>query len=251
MKKTALLSGIMLFTLCIAASGLPEQQAEQFFRELKLASPSLYQRLQEKKDLFPGILQHTIPGMIPADEKQNPEPDKKASLYPAKLIAQNTIFYARIDRIDEESLQKLMAEMRTAARIANRPIGTILDLRSADSGDFSSVARFVALFTPKPEKKMHFFQQIPLAVICGKKTEGPAELLTILLERSRLGISIGEKGAGNVFPRKETELNGGKWLVPEIPDFAKDVPFGPHTPVIVEVNTLRGKSSLFFVSADS
>ena len=231
MKIFLFLLGFSMLTLALTAAESPEQQAEQFFRALKQASPSLYQLLQEKENLFPGIMQHAIPGMIPADKKKEPE-KKNLRPYPAKLIAQNTIFYARIDRINEEALQKLMEDMRTAARIANRPVGAILDLRSADCGDFESVARFVSLFTPKPGKKMHFFQKIPLAVLCGKKTEGPAELLTILLERSRLGISIGEPGAGNVFPRKEMEFNGRKWLVPEIPDFAKDVPFGAHTPVI-------------------
>ena len=231
MKKILFLFGFTLLPLALAASESPEQQAEQFFRALKTASPSLYQHLQEKKDLFPEIMQHAVPGMIPAEEAKVPEKGS-TRLYPAKLISQNMIFYARIDRIDEEALQKLMEEMRITARLANRPVGAILDLRSADCGDFESVARFVALFTPKPEKKMHFFQKIPLAVLCGRKTSGPAELLTILLERSRLGISIGEPGAGNVFPRKEMELNDRKWLVPEIPDFAKDVLFGTHTPVI-------------------
>ena len=231
MKKFLFLLGFSMLTLALTAAESPEQQAEQFFRDLKTASPSLYQRLQEQQDLFPGIMQHVVPGMIPATEKMLPD-KKKTRIYPAKLISQNTIFYARIDRIDEEALQKLMEEMRTTARLANRPVGAILDLRSAENGDFESVARFVALFTPKADKPKHFFQKIPLAILCGKKTNGPAELLTILLERSQLGISIGEKSAGNVFPRKETELNGKKWLVPEIPDFAKDVPFGAHSPVI-------------------
>ena len=223
---------LLSFSAAVCAENELETQASNFFRDLKAASPNLSERLKQDPVLWDKMISAAIPGMIPAEKQKPTAPKEKAPLYPARLIAQNTIFYARLDRIDEQSLQKLMAEMRITARIANRPVGAILDLRSADNGDFDSVARFVALFTPQPEKKMHFFQKIPLAVLCGKKTNGPAELLTILLERSRLGISLGETGAGNSLPRKETVINGRKWLVPELPDFAKDVPLGKHTPMI-------------------
>lgn len=233
MKYLCFLSLLFLsVSISLRANEELAEKAETFFRDLKKASPALYEQLQQEKDLFQRIAQHLVPDMIPADRAPQKQPQKKAPLYPAKLVAKNTIFYARVDRIDEESLQNLIKEMRITARIANRPIGAVLDLRSAASGDFPSVARFVALFTQKPDKKPHFFQKIPVAVICGAKTNGPAELLTILLERSKLGISLGEKGAGSVFPRKEVELAGQTWLVPEIPDFAKDISPGAHTPMI-------------------
>lgn len=232
MKRLPLAIFLLILSAAVCSAEDLETQAGHFFRDLKTASPVLYERLKQDPALWEKMISAAIPGMIPAEKTPASTPAEKAPLYPARLIAQNTVFYARVDRIDEESLQKLMEEMRTTARIANRPFGAILDLRSADDGNTESVDRFVALFTPKPEKKMHFFQKIPLAVLCGKKTNGPAELLTILLERSRLGISIGEPGAGNVLPRKEAIINGRKWLIPELPHFAKDVPFGKHTPMI-------------------
>lgn len=232
MKRFSFALLLLFFSAAVCAADDLETQSAKFFRDLKTVSPSLYERLKQDPSLWEKMISAAVPGMVPASEQTISVQKEKAPLYPARLIAQNTIFYARIDRIDEEALQKLIEEMRTTARIANRPVGAILDLRSADDGDFTSVARFVALFTPQPEKKMHFFQKIPLAVLCGKKTGGPAELLTNLLERSRLGISLGEPGAGKIFPQKEAVINGRKWLVPELPDFAKDVPFGKHTPMI-------------------
>lgn len=232
MKRFSFALLLLVFSISVCAADDLETQSAKFFRDLKTVSPSLYERLKQDPGLWEKMISAAVPDMVPAEKTPTSTPAEKAHLYPARLIAQNTVFYARIDRIDEEALQKLIEEMRTTARIANRPIGAILDLRSADDGDFASVARFVALFTPKTEEKMHFFQKIPLAVLCGKKTNGPAELLTILLERSRLGISLGEPRAGKIFPLKEAIINGRKWLVPELPHFAKDVPFGKHTPMI-------------------
>lgn len=232
--KSAPLLLFLLFgaaALVRAAENL-ETEAATFFRDLKQASPALYERLQKEEDLFPKMMQQVVPGLIPATGEPTTPTKGKAPLYPARLVSKNMIFYARVDRIDEEAVQKLLEEMRTTARLANRPCGAILDLRGAAEGDFPSVRRFLALFIPQEEKKPHFFQKIPLVVLCGSKTGGPAELLTILLERSPKGISMGEAGSGNFFPRKEAVLNGRKWLVPEIPDFAPDIPFGAHTPMI-------------------
>lgn len=233
MKYACCLTLLLLgLTAKLAAEDDLAVKAGAFFQDLKQASPSLYQRLQQNENLMPELLQQMVPGMIPAETRQVTTQHKKAPLYPARLVAKNTVFYARVDRIDEEALQKLLEEMRTTARIANRPVGAILDLRSASQGDFPSVARFVTLFTHNKTGKKHFFQKIPLVILCGSKTNGPAELLTILLERSDLGISMGEAGPGNIFPRKAATLNGKQWLVPEIPDFAKDVPMTAHKPVI-------------------
>lgn len=215
------------------ARDLPAEAA-QFFKDLQERAPELYQRLEQHPDLFPDMLRTVMPGIEPAPPETASAPAAaKAPLYPARLIRGNTIFYARIDRIDEASYRKLLEEMQTTARLAVRPVGAILDLRSADSGDFDAVKRFLAIFTISIGKKPHFFQKIPLAVLCGGKTCGPAELLTVLLERSRLGISLGGAGKGNIFPRKKIFLNGREYLVPQIPDFAKDIQPGAHKPMIM------------------
>lgn len=130
---------LLSFSAAVCAENELEIQASNFFRDLKAASPNLSARLKQDPVLWDKMISAAIPGMIPAEKQKPTAPKEKAPLYPARLIAQNTIFYARLDRIDEQSLQKLMAEMRITARIANRPVGAILDLRSADNCNTSTL----------------------------------------------------------------------------------------------------------------
>ncbi|MBO5959559.1 MAG: hypothetical protein J6Q65_05505, partial [Lentisphaeria bacterium] len=129
MKRTAAIFFLILFCGIVRADE-PAVDAARFLNDLKNSSPVLYERLAAEKDLLPRMMQSIVPGLAAAPETPSPQPEKQR-LYPARLLYGNTIFYTRLDRIDEESLQNLMEEMRTTARLASRPVGAILDLRSA------------------------------------------------------------------------------------------------------------------------
>jgi len=207
---------------------------------LKTEAPETYQRLLKmppdelQKALFDAWRTGVVPvrGMpkISLPEKGwNPKP------IPAKLIVSNTIFYARLDTISAETLKQLQQDMAESARLASPPVGTIIDLRSAKNGDYRMVNRFAALFQPPAGtgKSKYVFHSIPLAVLCGPKTGGAAELLAALLEHSRLGVTLGGTCSGTIFPVKPVVLENHLWIVPQIGDPAwRDIPPYPYRPVI-------------------
>lgn len=240
-------------------------------QSLKKEAPGIYQKIDRRprKALLEQVMTvldsgvKALPENAPGPQSAAPE---KTRVYPAKIIVSNTVFYARVDRLDETSLRVLTKHVLSAERLRRKPLGTILDLRSASGGDHAAVPGFLALFRPQKtrrapaqEQEKDFlrtllrnflpvprhvsaqknagirpFPAAPLIVLCGAKTSGPAELLASLLARSgRHCVTMGGKTAGRVFPLKSFRCAGREWLVPQIdrPEWALISP-SPYEPAV-------------------
>lgn len=214
--------------------------AERMLRMVEKESPVLYREidradrvktLQKMMDSF-GV------GVEAVSEKEHTDKPGRNQLRPpmtAKLIFSNTIFYARLDRLEADSLRQLSEDMTASARLANKPFGAILDLREANGfSDYQFVNAFLALFHgPKDGREQPYFHTVPVVVLCCAHTSGPPELLALLLEHTKHGITMGQAGAGNIFPKKTVTCAGKKWRVPQIDDPAWNFPPEAHKPLIV------------------
>ena len=223
-----------------AAPDALEQNVTELLAMIRRESPEIYRRLQEipREKLHETLFQALKTGITPVvkmPEIKLPASAPPVTPYPAKLILSNTVFYARIDGLTAGTLKQLREDMAASSRLAVPPIGAILDLRSAGGGDYALIDAFLSLFQPPPKvsKDAFGFHSVPLAVLCGRKTGGAAELLTALLEHSRLGITLGETCSGTAFPKKIAVFNGKMWLVPQIgnPAWRNILPYA-CTPVI-------------------
>ena len=217
-----------------------EQNVTELLSVIRRESPEIYRRLREmpREQLYETLFQALKTGITPAvkmPEIKLPAAGNAVTPYPAKLILSNTVFYARIDGLTAGTLKQLQEDIAASSRLAAPPIGVILDLRSAGGGDYALIDAFLALFQPPANapKGAFGFHSIPLAVLCGRKTGGAAELLTALLEHSRLGITLGETCSGTAFPKKIAVFGGKIWLVPQIanPAWRNILPYA-WTPVI-------------------
>lgn len=171
-----------------------------------------------------------------------PKPDaKSANLFPGVMIGSNRILYLRLSRLDAKSFAQLKSDCESAAQLAIKPIGLVIDLRDCSGDDYKEALQDLALFCPdgklpeKPAEKRVF--DLPTAVLVGERTFGAAEVFASLLERSRQGLGIGSPTAGQPFPRKAVPLPSSDGLslsIPQIPEdlrFVDPAPFEPSIEV--------------------
>lgn len=214
------------------------QETAEIFELIAKESPLLSARLEEipRTELLQILFRALDTGIVPA-KGTPPEPDTNSDLpapYPAKLIASNTVFYARLEYLGASSLYQLKEDLTQSARLPNQPLGVILDLRNAtaEQSKWEFVEPFLKLFQSGDGKTFQF--RVPLAVLCSGKTSGAPELLALLLEQNRHGMTMGATTAGNPFPLKEIRFHDTLWSVPVIgkEEWKKILP-EPHTPLIV------------------
>lgn len=239
-----------LFSPAVAPADF-EQDLLLLLDRLKMEAPAVYRRIDRRPrtDSLERVMAALDSGVRPFRNSGAgfpPEPREKPRVYPARIIVSNTVFYARVDHLDETALRSLAGHILSTERLRRRPSGAILDLRNAQDGDYSAVSGFLALFQQKRYRRQirlpesfpaffrellrisggtlqkktsaRFFHSLPLVVLCGSKTSGPPELLAALLEQSGHAVTMGEKTAGHVFPLKTMECGGRKWLIPRIDD---------------------------------
>ncbi len=215
------------------------------FEMLKTESPVLYQRLEKmpREKLIRTILTALESGVELKSQQNTADPRLKrayrkkdnAKFHPARLIDSNSMFYVRIDRIDQDTLNRLAEDVKTAGNIPNKPQGVIIDLRSAKGGDYALCMKYLPFFRTDQKEKTHF-QKIPMVILTGFKTNGAPELLAALLGKDKSAMLLGTPGAGKLFPTKEVVFNGKKWLVPQLDaqwdlstkSGAVDVEFNPY-----------------------
>ncbi len=227
----AFAAGIRSADTVSAAASLADDTAS-LIRMIEKESPLLYRQLEQmpRKEILQMILSSLNCGVEPA-ETQNHHPQHYQGIkkiYPGKLIDGNLILYLRIDTLNKQSLIQLKSDLEQVNRLKQQCHGVILDLRNAATHPqgVSIIPEFLNVMkTMTPGKS-------PAAVLCGKNTAGLPELFAALLEKLRLGITMGSAGSGDLYRQKSAECAGTLWMIPEIPE---DLPFvapGKHQPMV-------------------
>lgn len=165
---------------------------------------------------------------------------KNSAPCPAIIIASQKVLYTRIDEFNPANFAKLMDDCESTARLANKPIGLIIDARDCQGYDYESCIRSLSLFCP-PEKipKTEDVEiprrslNIPVIILVGNKTKGAAEIFAkLMLENGQCLIS-GSATAGYPFYKKKIFLKSGSCLlVPSIPKFLSHIPAAQVVPTI-------------------
>lgn len=169
------------------------------------------------------------------------EPTRDAPPCPAIIIASQKVLYARIDEFNPANFAKFMDDCENTARLANKPVGLIIDTRDCQGYDYESCIRSLALFCP-PDKipKTDIFDipkrtlNIPVIVLVGNKTRGAAEIFAkLMLENGQCLIS-GSATAGCPFFKKKVLLKSGSCLlVPSVPKYLSHIQAAQVVPTIV------------------
>jgi len=174
-------------------------------------------------------------------------------------IASNRVLYVRIDSFDEASVKTLAEDLTSAFRQLRKPVGVILDLRSASGGDVPSAVAAVGLFVSSgklPKCGIRYWAKassVPVVILIGRGTSGPAEVFASLAMAHGNVVTLGQPSLGRPFPRKEVGLsNGGTLSVPLIPKGLEEVPRSPvpssiqcAAAPVVGYEELRGKKGTY------
>lgn len=216
-------------------------------------APQLFEKLDrmDRAKMLAALFAALDSGIRQPDEdesKNAPEPAtaSECEYYPPRLIVSNRILYLRMDCFASERIgssadetRKLEDELKAASRLANQPLGIIIDLRKSDSYDLSAALRMLAFFCnpsemkeiPVPENSKPLFD-LPVAVLISPETKGDAEVFAFLIEKFKQGITIGETTAGMPVKLRKVKILDYDWLVPDIP-FSVMEPHAHHPMIAV------------------
>ena len=129
---------------------------------------------------------------------------KESEPCPAIIISSQKVLYTRIDEFNTATFAKFKDDCESTARLANNPIGLIIDIRDCKGYDYENCIKSLALFCP-PEKvpKAENIEipkrtlKIPVIMLVGNKTKGTAEIFArLMLENGQCLIS-GSNTAGS------------------------------------------------------
>ena len=168
------------------------------------------------------------------------EVKKDSAPCPAIIISSQKILYARIDEFNPANFAKFMDDCESTARLANRPVGLIIDIRDCKGYDYESCIRSLALFCP-PEKVPRTEDieipkrtlNIPVIMLVGNKTRGTAEIFARLMLENGQCLVLGSGTAGYPFFKKKTVLKSGSCLlIPSVPKFLSHIPAAQVVPTV-------------------
>jgi len=217
---------------------------------IEAESPSFFKRFKpEDKARLTGTLLSTMrPGLEivePGSKPKSPASDapetaasKGPSCPPGVMIASNKVFYLRLSALDSSSYPRLKEECESASRLANKPVGIVLDLRECGGSDHKDALDVLTLFSQggaalvdvKPAASPFF--DLPMAVLIGSRTSGSAEILAALIDRGRQGLTIGGSTAGRPFQFKTLKCGPYTLSMPMAPD---SLGFLDALPVVPEI----------------
>ncbi len=176
---------------------------------------NLVKRLNPKADLV----------AAPTSEEKTVEPAECHS-YPAKIIASQRVFYARLDNLDRASFEKLAEDSTAAARLADKPLGIVLDLRNCASGDEESLLNILGVLVepeklPKPcAPRESVVLHLPLITLVGPGTKGFGELLAEYLSAAGEALVIGSPTTGTPPSIREVKLfTNDRLVIPVYPEW--------------------------------
>lgn len=145
------------------------------------------------------------------------------------IIATGKVLYLRIDLFNKKTLKGLRSDCASIAELEEKPLGLVLDLRSAMGCDYEVVSKAVDLFIKNGKKEKvsksasSAFFDIPIILLVDVKTNGAAEVFAAAIVKAGRGICLGEPTAGVPFKKRKIMLaNGDYLLIPLLPKkFAK------------------------------
>ena len=165
---------------------------------------------------------------------------KESAPCPAIIIASQKVLYARIDTFNPANFAKFKDDCESTARLANKPIGLIIDIRDCQGYDYESGIKSLALFCPSekvpktedieiPKRTL----TIPVIMLVGSKTKGVSEIFAkLMLENGQCLIS-GSATAGYPFYKKKIMLKSGNCLlIPSVPKALSHIPASQVVPTI-------------------
>lgn len=169
------------------------------------------------------------------------EVNKDSAPCPSIIISSQKVLYTRIDEFNPATFAKLKDDCESTARLANRPVGLIIDIRDCNGYDYENCIKALALFCP-PEKLTRPENveipgrtlNIPVIMLVGNKTRGAAEIFARLMQENGQCLISGSNTAGYPFFKKKTVLKSGSCLlIPSVPKFLSHI---PATQVVPTVN---------------
>ncbi len=166
------------------------------------------------------------------------EPKKEITPLTAIIISSQKILYQRIDSFSPETYAKLKDDCENTARLANRPIGLLMDLRDCQGYDYESCLKSVALFcAPEKVPKAEGMEMpkrvlnIPVIVLVGNKTKGTGEIFTRLMSEGGQCLISGGGTAGCPFMKTKVVLKSGNILmIPSVPEYLSNIPAAQISP---------------------
>lgn len=168
------------------------------------------------------------------------ETHKESPPCPAIIIASQKVLYTRIDEFNPANFAKFLDDCESTARLANKPIGLIIDIRDCQGYDYENCIKTLSLFcAPEKIPKIENIEipkrtlNIPVMVLVGTKTKGTAEIFAkLMLENGQCLIS-GSSTAGCPFFKKKIFLKSGNCLlIPSVPKFLSHIPAAQVIPTI-------------------
>ncbi len=166
------------------------------------------------------------------------EPKKDIKALQAIIISSQKILYIRIDAFTPETYSRLKEDCENTARLANKPVGLLLDLRDCQGYDYENCLRAVSLFcSPDKVPKVEGLEMpkrvlnIPVIVLVGNKTKGSGEIFTRLMSESGQCLISGGSTSGTPFVKTKVSLKSGSiLLVPSVPDYFSNIPASQIVP---------------------
>lgn len=168
------------------------------------------------------------------------EVKKDSTPCPAIIIASQKVLYARIDEFNPANFAKFKDDCESTAKLANKPVGLIIDIRDCQGYDYESCIRSLSLFCP-PEKVPRTEDieipkrtlSIPVIMLVGNKTKGAAEIFAKLMLENGQCLVLGAATAGNPFFKEKIVLKSGNCLlIPSVPKFLSHIPAAQVVPTI-------------------
>lgn len=214
-------------------------RVNELIKKTQKASPTISAGLTEDRKLellkvFTAALGdgvEYVPALDFKPLKSSAGDTKKKPYYKSIIIATGKVLYLRIDLFNKKTLKGLRADTANIAELDDKPLGLIVDLRSANGYDFAVLAKALDLFLVKQIGKKSGtsktanggFFDVPVILLVDGETSGAAEVFATAIVKAGRGICLGEATAGVPFKKREIMLaNGDYLLIPVIPEkFAK------------------------------
>ena len=166
------------------------------------------------------------------EEKPEDAPSKKTKTsYPIKKLAEEKVFYFRIDSFTPSVLEEFSKIKKNLLTKSKAPAGIVIDLRSCSGYNNDIMYKVFRCFSDsnkffKDNKKIPG-NKLSQTIVCliGPETKGAAELFAKAVERSPNGLTVGNETSGTPFQLKYIQLDSGYFLgIPQIPAFLKKLP---------------------------
>lgn len=212
-------------------------QINEIIKKSQKDYPALSKTLSNEKKIkiLKAVVDTLDRGMeyVPADEFSARKIKDNSNIEPvsAIMVSANQVLYIRLDSLSKKSFEQLKADCESSSKLAQKPLGIILDLRNAQCFDYKSAIQALGLFaSPQSLQEYNLRTSVkqtlksPIILLTGGDTSGAAEVFAKLLIDMNRSISIGEKTAGVPFKKHKTTLSNGDFLmIPQIPDMLSDI----------------------------